>query len=1018
MRRKSVRAGLIGTTALTVLASMPVSAANFTGGQGQSAFYAVSPDGGWVAGSLNDFGYFAPTFWPANDLTYPESLTAPGAMTGVIDGGGFVGWYEPSGTRQVAFYVAPGAQVAIDLPSLAGNAQANGINANGTIAVGVSDETPVYWDLSSQTIHQLQSVAGQSLAGGSANGASDDGSIIVGQETTIGNNQQAVFWDNLGLAQALPAATGNNSGSALAVSGDGTTAVGYSGTQATLTSPITSQTATRWTLASGGHSTALSLGTLNGDPLSEALAVNHNGSVVVGWSGSAAPDPTNASTLMGASAFRWTALDQMQSVQGLLTAEGVSMTGWNLTAATGTSSDGTLIVGYGSLGATVEGWIARLPLPVSTPLNPSQAFSGLAPLNAGFSTSANGVSRDGNVVVGASFFGAHTNAMEWSTTGSTQLPSLGGNADSSLAVNSDGSVIVGGSNNHAALWQAGAVTDLGTLPSYSVGSGATGVNSDGTVVVGVSTNGIVQHAFRWVGGTMTDLGTLSGDTSSAANGVSDDGSKIAGTSSGSAFHAVLWSGPSFGILDLGTLGGSNSFGNAISGDGTTIVGSYQIANSASHAARWVVDASLNVTSTDLGTLTGAIGSSASAVNHDGSVIVGYSGSQAFRWTAIDNMQSVQGLLTAAGVNMAGWALQNATGVSADGKVIVGNGTNGGNSEGWVARIALPTTGGGGGGTTGGGGGGSPPSGFISFDTLAQSFAGQAAIGQMGNSIIGGDLAAFNQYATQDHGTNPNMPWSVFGYASYNSDPAGSGTVGITRDLPWSMIVGAAVSADFATTSMVYDGKATMQGGSGGIFAARVPDAGLQWFLGVDGAALSGSATRGYLNGSGPASSFGDTNINGYGATARVGWTFNNLFARTQITPFVSYAYTLAHVNGYTESSGPFPAAMDAFDSIQQVSRVGADARYTFMPGAWLWGTAAWAHVINAGNAPTISGQLIGLFSVSVPGFTGAPDWAELTAGVRLPAWHNGAVTASVTASVPTDNEPVTYVARLGLSQAF
>src|ERR1700744_5513478 len=187
-----------------------------------------------------------------------------------------------------------------------------------------------------------------------------------------------------------------------------------------------------------------------------------------------------------------------------------------------------------------------------------------------------------------------------------------------------------------------------------------------------------------------------------------------------------------------------------------------------------------------------------------------------------------------------------------------------------------------------------------------------------------------------------MPWSVFGYASYNSDPAGSGTVGITRDLPWSMIVGAAVSADFATTSMVYNGKATMQGGSGGIFAARVPDAGLQWFLGVDGAALSGSATRGYLNGSGPAASFGDTNINGYGATARVGWTLNNVFARTQITPFASYTYSLAHVGGYTESSGPFPAAMDAFDSIQQVSRVGADARYTFMPGGRIWGTAGWA----------------------------------------------------------------------------
>src|SRR6202012_5933481 len=263
MRRKSVRAGLIGTTALTALAAMPASAADFTGAgdQEQSAFNGISPNGGWIAGAVDFGSYFGPAYWQASGLQLKLSLTASGAVTAVSDGGAIVGWYQPAFSSRVAFYFAPGTTQEIDLPGV--NPQANAINASGTIAVGVSDETPVYWDLSSQTIHQLQSIAGQSLAGGSANGASDDGSIIVGQETTIGNNQQAVFWDNLGLAQALPAAPGNNSGSALAVSGDGTTAVGYSGTQATLTSPITSQTATRWTLATGGNSTALSLGTLN-----------------------------------------------------------------------------------------------------------------------------------------------------------------------------------------------------------------------------------------------------------------------------------------------------------------------------------------------------------------------------------------------------------------------------------------------------------------------------------------------------------------------------------------------------------------------------------------------------------------------------------------------------------------------------------------------------------------------------------------------------------------------------------
>ena len=232
-----------------------------------------------------------------------------------------------------------------------------------------------------------------------------------------------------------------------------------------------------------------------------------------------------------------------------------------------------------------------------------------------------------------------------------------------------------------------------------------------------------------------------------------------------------------------------------------------------------------------------------------------------------------------------------------------------------------------------------------------------------------------------------------------------------------MIVGGALSANYVRTNMVYDGNATMWGGSGGVFFARVPDAGLQWFVGVDGTSLTGDVTRGYLNGSGQASSHGNTDAVGYGATARVGWTFDNVIAHTQITPFASYTYTTLHVNGYTETGGPFPAQMDSFDASEQTSRLGADARYTFAPGEWLWGSLAWAHRLDGGNGPDITGNLLGLFSLSVPGESVAQDWAEETVGVRFPAWANGALTASVTASTPADYA-TTYAARLGVTQTF
>lgn len=51
--------------------------------------------------------------------------------------------------------------------------------------------------------------------------------------------------------------------------------------------------------------------------------------------------------------------------------------------------------------------------------------------------------------------------------------------------------------------------------------------------------------------------------------------------------------------------------------------------------------------------------------------------------------------------------------------------------------------------------------------------------------------------------------------------------------------------------------------------------------------------------------------------------------------------------------------------------------------------------------------------MTTPGIASAKDWAELTGGVLLPAWTSGAVTASL-----TPGQVVTYVSRLGVSQAF
>ena len=130
------------------------------------------------------------------------------------------------------------------------------------------------------------------------------------------------------------------------------------------------------------------------------------------------------------------------------------------------------------------------------------------------------------------------------------------------------------------------------------------------------------------------------------------------------------------MSDLGTLGGTYSRAYGVSADGSVVVGDgATVGDLAAHAFRWS-----GGTMSDLGTLGGTY-SYAYGVSANGAVVVGTSQttgnvtSQAFRWTAANGMQSIPNLLTASGVNIAGWSLTDARGASSDGSVIVGNGTS-------------------------------------------------------------------------------------------------------------------------------------------------------------------------------------------------------------------------------------------------------------------------------------------------------------------------------------------------------
>ncbi|MPZ63303.1 MAG: hypothetical protein GEU93_18865 [Propionibacteriales bacterium] len=102
---------------------------------------------------------------------------------------------------------------------------------------------------------------------------------------------------------------------------------------------------------------------------------------------------------------------------------------------------------------------------------------------------------------------------------------------------------------------------------------------------------------------------------------------------GSSARAPLAVGASF--QGLGHLpGGSASFAGGVSGDGSVVVGRGDSSESIQRAFRWTAAGGLE----DIGTLGGS-GATAQAVSFDGTWIVGQSGN-GFRWNSATGMQEL------------------------------------------------------------------------------------------------------------------------------------------------------------------------------------------------------------------------------------------------------------------------------------------------------------------------------------------------------------------------------------------
>jgi len=290
---------------------------------------------------------------------------------------------------------------------------------------------------------------------------------------------------------------------------------------------------------------------------SSGTAINADGSVVAGWATTIGDDFRSDRPIL------WTNSGGEPGVAQLLPGVPTTWTNFSRFNANGLSADGTVAVGT-AFGSTPFRWTST---------------GGFQDLRTSFRT-AGGVSADGITIAGETTM---AEAMKWTASGGVVTLGAPGVVSFGAAANADGSVVVGHSQDVAALWGAdNSLTSLGTLGGAS--SQAKSVSADGSIVVGGSLNASEAfRPFRWtLDAGMEALAVPDGTAFGDAIFITGSGAYILGISfDGVAVQGLIWT-ESEGMMSLVSYmseggvdldGWSNLVATGITDDGRYITGS-------------------------------------------------------------------------------------------------------------------------------------------------------------------------------------------------------------------------------------------------------------------------------------------------------------------------------------------------------------------------------------------------------------------------------------------------------------
>ncbi len=236
---------------------------------------------------------------------------------------------------------------------------------------------------------------------------------------------------------------------------------------------------------------------------------------------------------------------------------------------------------------------------------------------------------------------------------------------------SDNSTVAMYEGNNVLIWDASnGISIIGSVTNGEGLAGTPVISSDGTKVSATTTNpasnlneisiyDINSKTWTYLGGLNT---TGTGKSLSSAWGMTHDGSTIVGLAdfSNTLSHAVKWDAVS-GMVDLGSMvEGRYSRANAISNNKTTVVGYQDNEVGSRFGTRWV-----NGVQEYLFDQTGENIGEASGVSADGKTIVGANGFYPYIWNETTGYKEITH--PNSGVFFRG----GATAVSEDGKTVIG-----------------------------------------------------------------------------------------------------------------------------------------------------------------------------------------------------------------------------------------------------------------------------------------------------------------------------------------------------------